>query len=279
MQRVIYIDILICLNLFINYLVLILTSKFMHSNKRNYRIVLAAIAGAFYSLIIFLPHLNRFILFFISIFYSTIMIFIAFGFVSAFIFFKTVAYFFLINFSFAGIMFLIYRLITPDTMFVKNGIVYFNFSPLFFIFMCCISYILIRLMQLINIKLHPSNDIFRTQIHIGKSYCNLNAKMDTGNSLVEPFSMLPVIVVNEKSLSQLIPNYEQSSIENTIKFKYRMIPFNSVGKAGVLKSFKPDYITIYNGNKIIKKDAYVAICEDQYLNHEFDALLNPVLLQ
>ncbi len=256
-----------------------LTSKFIHNIKSKYRLLLAALIGAFYSLIILLPYLSRVVLFFISVLYSMFMILIAFGFSSAFSFFKTVAYFFFINFSFAGIMFLLYNLLNNNSILVKNGIVYFDFSPTVFVFLCCVSYFIIRLMQVINLKLNPSNDIFRTQIHIGENYCNLNAKVDTGNSLVEPFSMLPVIVVNKQSLKAILPQYEQGSIEDATRLKYRMIPFNSVGKDGVLKSFRPDYVSIYKENKRIKKDAYVAICEDNYLNCEFDALLNPILLE
>ncbi len=278
MQQVIYIDVLLCLNLFINYLVLLISEKFLNLKAKNYRLMLASFFGALCSLLIFFPYIGRILLLLISFCCAVLINLICYGFKSFRFLMKASVCFIFINFSFAGIIFLLCNISKTNNAMVKNGIVYFNISPKLFIFMCIVSYIIIRVVQILNIKFNHSNSTYRTQIYLGNKHCNLISKIDTGNSLIEPFSSLPVIVVNKKSLKQLLPFEEIISPEQASKLKYRMIPFNSVGKSGVLKGFKPDYINIYTGNKIKKKEAYVAICDDDILNDGFDALLNPDLL-
>ena len=51
----IYIDILICTNIFINYFVLLALSKIFNIDFKKYRLILASFLGGIYSFLIFLP--------------------------------------------------------------------------------------------------------------------------------------------------------------------------------------------------------------------------------
>lgn len=279
MEHVIYIDILFCINLFINYFILLATSKFLNITPKTIRLVLAAVFGAFYSLIIFLPYLNLFLLALSFLICCSIIILICFRISNFKSFVKILLCFFIINFSFAGCLFLLRKLFKTSAIIIKNGVLYFDFSPITFILACVISYIIIRLAQILNIKFNPKSNIIPIQIYLDGKHCNLNSKLDTGNDLVEPFSSLPVVVVKKQCLKEILPIESPFSAKLAKKLKFRMIPYKSIGKtSGILKGFKADYICICDEKSLYKKDAYVAICEDKALSDEFDAILNPILL-
>ena len=48
-KQTIYIDVLIATNIFINYFLLLAVAKFLHSNAKRWRLVLASVLGAAYS--------------------------------------------------------------------------------------------------------------------------------------------------------------------------------------------------------------------------------------
>ena len=56
-MRTIYVDVLLGLNLFINYFLLLAVSKFLSWEGKRKRFFLAALIGALYSLTILLPEL------------------------------------------------------------------------------------------------------------------------------------------------------------------------------------------------------------------------------
>ena len=85
---------------------------------------------------------------------------------------------------------------------------------------------------------------------------SLVAIVDTGNSLVEPLSNLPVIVVEKDALSGVAGG------------RMRAVPFTSVGGGGVLSAFAPDSVRV-DGREV---EAFVAVY-DGVLNTEGRALI------
>ena len=53
MGNVIYIDVLIVLNIFINYFLLLATTFFLHQKPKRWRLVVSAVVGSLFSLLIF----------------------------------------------------------------------------------------------------------------------------------------------------------------------------------------------------------------------------------
>ena len=80
MKQVIYIDVLIIVNLFVNYFILLTTSKFLNLKLKLSRLILGEILGAIYSLYIFIPEPNLFISILIKLFMSIIMVAVSFEF-------------------------------------------------------------------------------------------------------------------------------------------------------------------------------------------------------
>lgn len=279
MKQVIYIDVLIIVNLFVNYFILLTTSKFLNLKLKLSRLILGEILGAIYSLYIFIPEPNIFIAILIKLFMSIIMVAVSFEFRTIQQFLKIIVCFYAVNFAFSGIMFTLWCVFKPSGMIMNNDIVYFNISPLTLITSTVVSYIIIEIINRVIEKKQLKSSKYEIGIKFKDKYIVLNAKIDTGNLLKEPFSNLPVIVVKKSEINLLIPEFnifENIESQNEIKkLKIRMIPFKTVSGTGILPAFKPEYVVL-KGN--LKKQAYIAVCSDEYFSEGISCLANPEIL-
>ena len=279
MKQVIYVDVLIIVNLFVNYFILLTTSKFLNLKLKLSRLILGEILGAIYSLYIFIAEPNLFVSVLVKLFMSIIMVAAAFEFNKIKQFLKIIVCFYAVNFAFSGTMFTLWCFLKPNGMIINNDIVYFNISPLTLIISTVVSYTIIEIINRVIEKKQLKSSKYEIGIKFKDKYIVLNAKIDTGNLLKEPFSNLPVIVVKKSEINLLIPEFnifENIENQNEIKkLKVRMIPFKTVSGTGILPAFKPEYVVL-KGN--LKKQAYVAVCSDEYFSEGISCLVNPEIL-
>ena len=144
MKQVIYIDVLICVNLVINYFLILATSKFLYLRLKRLRLILGEVLGAFYSLYILLPDYPVFVSLITRLFMAATIMGTVFGFKNLKILAKSVAYFFVVSFLFSGIMFGMWYVFRPRGMAINNGVVYFNISPLLLIASSLVAYTVIE---------------------------------------------------------------------------------------------------------------------------------------
>ncbi len=277
----IYIDILLGTNIIINYFILLAVGKATKANGKILRMVLGSCFGAICALIIFLPNLPFLLNLVIKLVISVIIVFISFGYRSIRKFIKNIALFYFISFCFCGAMLFIW-FISPQRIVVNNSVVYFSISPILMIITTVICYVIIRIINRITEKQHSSLEICKVKIIHNNKYCQFYAKVDTGNTLCEPFSQIPVIVVNEDTIKIIAEDefnklLNNTSLEYTPKNHYRIIPFNSVGGDGLLPAFLPKEVYIndtYCPNKV-----YIAVCKNRIINGEIKAMINPEIIE
>ncbi len=270
MKQTIYIDVLICINLFINYFLLLAVSKFLSLPVKRPRLFAAAALGAAGSLIILVPEINLFLSFFMKLILSVAIVLVAYPFYGIKQFLRELATFYIMSFAFAGFMLALWYFIAPQGLIIKNSVVYFNISPLLLIIMTVICYFLIRLINRITGRQAPENLFCKIQIDYNGKSVSCSAKVDTGNTLTEPFSNAPVAVVCEECIAALIPPEDSGKI--------RFVPFQAISGSGLLPAFKPDKLTIFCGkNQIEIDEVYIAVANSKL--GAFSALLNPDLLQ
>ena len=77
-------------------------------------------------------------------------------------------------------------------MTVNNGVVYFNISPVMLIVSTIVSYIIIETINRLLERKENKNFVCDVVIAIGGKEIKVRSKIDTGNSLKEPFSNLPL---------------------------------------------------------------------------------------
>lgn len=255
----IYIDILITVNIFIDYFLLILTKKVIGSNVKYFRIIIGSISGGLFSLIALLPALPFGLNIITDFTIAVLLIFITFGKCEIKTYIKRVFIFFGLSFSFGGLMIFIYLTFKPKGMGIYNDVVYFDISPVLLIVLTLICYYILLLIKKLTKSVYKS-DIHNIEIKINNKSYIFNAKLDTGCNVKEPFSGKSVIVVEKEIFGDFIPD----------KAKVRIIPFTSLGGRGILSGFCADNIII--DGKAVDNSVYIGICENIF-NGDIKALI------
>jgi stage II sporulation protein GA (sporulation sigma-E factor processing peptidase) len=219
-----------------------------------------------YSLYIFFPEQNVFLSLVIKITMALTIVFVSFG-ISKAITFKAFLCFCIINFAFSGLNFAMWIIFRPYGMIVKNGVVYFNISPLVLILSTLVAYLIIEASNRILGKNVCREMFCKIKLSVSGDSAEFEAQLDTGNGLKEPFSNLPVILANKSCLGDILP--KEMDFEKTEKFEdsfknwganLRLIPFGTISGKGILVAFKPDYLIIETEKGSVRREAYVAVC-------------------
>ena len=271
----VYADILIGVNIIINFLLLMLTGKICKTGYKTIRIVCAALLGGLFSLYIFLPESHIIIELAVRTAICLLITFVGFGFSSLKNFIKTTFCFLCCNMLFGGIVLAVWGLFKPNGIIVNNGMVYFDVSPILLISTTVISYILITLISRFTKNNGNKVNLYNLKIVYKENLVNALCLLDTGNSLTDNISDRPVILIN-KSLAHKLIKQELSVHtvpENRVR-GFRVIPYYSVGAGGLLPAFKADYVVL-NNKKIYS--CIVAVTETDF--KDYDGLIGESLLE
>lgn len=259
-MQTVYVDVLVFLNLIIDFLLLLAVRKFLYISASNRRLLLGSAAGAAFSLTALFPEMNFFLCILAGLSEAVLIVLAAFGRCGIASFIKRVCAYYCASFIFAGVMIGVYLLFKPDGMVISNNVVYFNISPLLLIILTIVCYFILYIFNRLFKKSGALVQVYRVSVKIrGKEFA-FDARVDTGCDLKEPFSGSPVIIA-EKSLFEdlCLP------MEGT-----RIIPFSSLGGEGVIRAVKGD--EAYIDGKRLEESVYIGFCEN-IINGEIKALI------
>ena len=296
----IYLDVLFLENIIMNYFILKVTARFSKNRTSNLRIFLGALLGASYVVfLILLPGIKSYYTTFAKIVLSFAIIAVSFSPETIGNFLKTLVCFYLSTFVFAGAAFsFIY--FNQSGGIIKNGIVYISWQSKWTVLILAVITAGIATRVLWDIYqyrftrdrlLVPIKVVFDSRI------ITIEALVDTGNSLHDPLTNMPVIVVEFKAIKDVLPqdiqNIFADSMENDLNrvtsiisnttwiSRFRIIPFTSLGvENGILLGFKPDFIEIgSDDSKKSIKDVIIGVYNRTLSKNErYKALLSPDLV-
>jgi len=287
----IYIDILIVVNLFVNYFLLLTTTKLLHISVKRVRLILSAVVGALSSLIILLPQMNFFFSLAVKIPLASILIFIAFGYKTFAVFVRHVLCFFAVNFIYAGVMFAVWYFSSPSGMYYNNGLAYFNVSVLILTLSTICAYLLIIGAKKLFNNTPNQNLILKTEIEFDGKCVTLDGFVDTGNNLKDIFTGFPVVIAEFDKIKDVLPinlhdfflfaandnspsDQSLDKLQNSrFRSKIRMIPYQTINKSGLLAAFKPDRFEINE----TKHDVLIGVKTQKLSSGEYSLLLNVLL--
>lgn len=270
----VYIDVLLLINFVIN-LLLLKCSSFLSS--RSFSLAkgsLGAFLGSLGALTIFLSPFSFFTMLCYKLFFGAVMVFFSFGYENLRAFLRDFISLLVCTFLFSGFITFIYLTFAPSKMVMANGSLYLDVSALFLIGTAFISYILVTGINLVFRRKKPQNEVCTLKIRQGVKEITLKGLMDTGSSLFEPFSNLPVIVCEKELFKGEVQEH------NAVKNSVRIVPFNHVGGKGILKAFLADSVVIESEGKEveIKKGCYIALTDEKISSGFYDAVVNPAIL-
>ena len=286
MKQIIYVDVLVAVNLFVNYFLLLTVAGFFHISASRLRMVLGAAIGALGSLVILLPSLPPLVSFLIKLVLSVFIVVTAFGAPSLLFFLRTVGGFYMTSFGFAGAMLALWYLAAPSGMIIKNSVLYFDISPLMLLALTVVCYAGVSLLNRLTGQRQPTALFCFVTVRAQGKSVRLTTKIDTGNSLKEPFSGYPVIVAEYQCVQELVPPAVRSYLfvaagekRGEVQPGLRLVPFRAVGGEGILPAFRPDCIEIQTAKeRITVQEVYLAVSAQKLGTTGFSALLNPELI-
>lgn len=268
MKQVIYVDILFLLNFFITYLLLLTTKKLLKCDAKQYRLILAAVLGGAYSMVIFVPSLMNFVSLLGKLLSAILIVFVAFGFRTWQKFAKGILFFFSSSFLFVGIMIGLWLTFIPNGLIINNASIYFNINAKILILSSLLAYLLSSLIIKIHNRVTAKNQIYAVEVNHDGNKVTFNALADTGNKLREPFSNSPVIVVDSNIVALL---FDGSPV--------RVVPYHTVSGDGILNAYKADCVYISTVKEKVKlENQYIALSKEKFSNGEFGGVINPELL-
>ncbi|MGI6686004.1 MAG: sigma-E processing peptidase SpoIIGA [Bacillota bacterium] len=291
---IIYADILFITNLLLDYGILWATARFGHLATTNFRLILGALLGAVYGVLMIYPSMAFLYALSIKVVFSLLMVAVAFPRLTIKKYLQALAYFYLISFAMAG------AVLGGSYFFSHNSYLFqsLDVKSTTLLFGVAMAGILGR-WGLIHLKRHWQKNQFRVsvEVFINKKSLMLEALIDTGNELKDPLNRKPVIIVEYQAIKKLLPEDFQQSFEkyggvdvtkvmeqsgNPLWMtKIRMVPFNTIGKHhGMLLGYKPDLIVIFGQKKIVTKDVIICLYHKPLSNSGgYRAVLNPEVFE
>ena len=238
----IYIDELIMLNFIIDFLILKTTSSILKLNTKTSRLIISSIVGAISLLYLFVSF-NNIELTLFKLLIGIIMNLISFGYINLKDFIKNLLYFYMFSFFLGGTLYYLkieslvkykyYILLIPIIMNILKKLTY-NLKNI------------IKLRHKVTIYLKNGNVLY------------LNGYMDTGNTLVDPYTNKNVIIINKD-----------------IKEKFFLVPFKTIENSSLLKCFKPKKVYIDGIGE--RNDIVVGVTNKKF--NGFNCLLNYNLME
>ena len=270
-MKTIYIDVLIVLNIYVNFFLLKATAKLTHTALKTARCVVSAVIGSLFSLTILLPHMGFLLSLLLKLAASLLITLLAFGRGKGY--FRLLFYFYVINFLFAGTMLLLYNIFQPTFMAYDNSYMYIDFSLVSLVVFTAIAYFAVRLFRYLTDKKGVLSENYTVEICYKGSTVILEGLMDSGNMLTDSFTGKPVIIC-PKSLFGYTEDELSDPIEAFEKHGLRSIPCSTINGGGMIPLITPEKITIISEKGSKKKaDALIGLSDDAD-----KGIFSPVLL-
>ena len=210
MALVIYIDVLLVVNLYINYFLVRGTSLMLRRKVSPQRVILASAVGAVGSLLILVPDLNPILCVLIKIALGIGITFAAFGRQNKIDFLISSLSFLVVSFIFGGAMTALWNIAAPAGIFVRNGTAYFDIPIIAAALFTAALYGGFRVFKTIIDRRKPQSHAV-VRIRNGAAEVTLDGLADTGNSLRDSFTGKPVVITSIGKVAEIsppqVPNY------------------------------------------------------------------------
>ena len=295
----VYLDIVLIENLCMNYIILFATGYILKAKVKHLRLIISALIGGIYSILAYSEILEIYSNIIMKIILSIVMVYVAYKAKNVKILFKQLIIFYLTSFVFGGCSFALLYFIKPQDILMKDGVLIGTYPLKIALLGGIVGFTITTIaFKVVKHKL-SKNDIYcEIEIFLGNNSVKLNAMIDTGNMLKDPITRIPVIVVEKDILYGIIPDkildnlekiiggdvpeylYEEENVEYISKF--RVIPFNSVGKQnGLLLGFKANKVITYiNTNEEELENIIIGIYDKKLSKkNKYNALLGLDILE
>lgn len=150
----------------------------------------------------------------------------------------------------------------------NNGALYIDIPVFALLIFSFISFSLIWLFSKIYNYVHPKNCKVGVELELFDNRISLTGIIDSGNTLKEPISGLPVAICYINTLQEFLPpnriDILQSDAE-MVRYGVRLVPYNTVNGKGILRAVKVKiYLKLKDQTREIK-DIYLALSKEKII--------------
>lgn len=248
----IYVDLVMILNFFFDFLLLLSVSLLLRRNVSILRLMTGAFIGGLSILFLFIK-MSNWLLFILKVGISIIMLLASFGFKSMRYTLKNFLYLYSASIILGGFLYFL----NTQFSYRQEGMVFFyqglSINVVFLIIFCpIILYIYIK--QGLWLK-HHYNHYYKVDMVINDKQYMFNGFLDTGNRLVDIYSHKPIILIDTNIPSD--------------RFFY--VPYKGAREEGLLKCIKADKVLI---NKEVFHNVIVGLLDQKIKIDGINCLLN-----
>lgn len=283
----IYADVLVALNIYVTYFLLISTRFVLKRPTKAVCIAASSVLGGLSSLTLFFDGLKDFEIA-VKLLFGAVIVAVAFLPKKTGLFLKEYIVFLAVSFVFGGIMLFFEYAFHPKKMVFINGTLYFDVSVAFIAIMTIVCYGAVATVDRVLKKRAAEKTLYKVKVVFREKKAVFSALYDTGNTLSDGFEGRPVIIAEKKALLPLFCDEEIqffsgdafSSIppESLARF-IRAVPGKSVCGDGVLSAFVPQKILISDGKTVCKTTAALVAVVNSTLSSEYEGLLNNAIFE
>lgn len=283
--QVIYLDELVGLNLAVNYILLLVTGRLAGMSTKRWRLFAAALLGALYAALIFLPELRFFYTVPLKILFGAVMVFVSYGYSGGGRFLRLFLLFLIVSFAFGGCVTAIYYFAGAQGM--KNGVFYINVPMKIILLSVAVAYALTGVVFYRGAK-HGGVEktTERVMIEMLDKKENMSLLVDSGNDLNDPATGKPILVLERRAAARLLPSSllfvtleitSSNAAEILCRIgttpyqsRFRLVSYRALGADGLLLVLKPDKIIRGNGKTY---DALVAVSPNFIAGGAYEGLI------
>jgi stage II sporulation protein GA (sporulation sigma-E factor processing peptidase) len=298
-ESVVYLDKVFIGNLVVNYVILRVAGHLAGVRGGRVRLLLAAGLGSLYAVLMFLPGTGDYFYFFVKIAVSLVMVGMAYAPLPPRRFMACLGFFYLGSFLLGGMVlgfsYLIYR--GGYLSGAKNVLAIIDRYLWPALFLAVPVMLMAARLAPAAVRRRFAKDNLKLPVTIclwGKKVV-VEGLVDTGNSLSDPISGVPVMVVEYAAVRDILPTPLNAAVElygdsmlvvsamaeTPWNNRLRLIPFRSLGNdRGLLLGIRPDCLEIKSSRGIKRVEQTVLAIHNSSLTPggEYSALLHPDLI-
>ena len=251
---IIYVDVLIAVNFFISYFLMMAASVISGYTYIRKRIVFSSLISSLFCLYIFVQSNNNLIDFAVKTFSLILCAAIAFGLKNLKKFVLQAVCFVMLNALLTGITAMLS--LKSTLIYQKNMFFYININPVMLVIFSAVIYIVITLFASVKEHIMP-NQIYKLEL-IADNFNieNIDAFYDSGFKVRDIVSNKDVIMISFKKIKENLPKKLADDVHNFYEENYEkvhteFIPvfFSTVCGSGLMPAIKTQYVKI-NGRKL-----------------------------
>lgn len=297
MTYVVFVDVLVFENFFMNLFLLYLLDRITNSRQIWWKLGLASLIGALYVVVVFFPELHILYSFLMKLMVSMVMIAVAFTPYSFRQFLKLLLLFYLETFIIGGCIIALFYIMNGDINAAFGSLLLNNISSSYLIFGSIVSIIFVKLgFDYFENYYKTEDNKIKLDVYLNKKRCSITALVDTGNTLKDPITNIPVIIAYVKAVADIFPdevkkniieeaNYEsviKDIVNSSLKTRIRIIPYKTIGNDdGMLYGIVVDMIVtrVKSDNTILKNPVLALYNRPVSAENDYQALAYPEILK